>query len=567
MNLKSAMLVIAVLALAGCAAVAERDARLMDSGLPLSDLKRQYDVLHYTIRTDVLVEEKAIDGSATIRFRAKAPMNSLELHFDGEFDIRSVTRGDAALAYEQTAWNLVIDLGATMAAGEIADVTVDYAGQPVEAENPPWGGGFVWEKTPSGKPWIATAFQGEGCDVWWPCKDHPTGEPLNGVDLFITVPDGLTAASNGVLQSTTDAGDGRTTFHWKTESAINTYGIALNIAPYVLIESSYTSTNGTVVPVQFWAIEDHEAEARELFDREFQDIIDWFEKTVGPYPWGHEKLGIAETPHLGMEHQTINAYGNEFRKDEWGFDWLFHHELAHEWFGNVMTHATVSDMWLHEGFGAYMQALYTRDTWGEAAYYARMFPILQRIRSCFATAPVEEMSDDQLYFNTTTGPGPDIYAKGSWAMHTLRETIGDELFFRAVRILVYGTDRPETLQAPIEARLRSTDDFASIVSGVTGEDMSWFFDAYFRQAALPELAVTETDDGLLLTWSTEQDTDFPMPIDVRIDGELERIEFTDNTALIPEATRDDVLIDPWLDVLRYFPTVPRCDEREDASGG
>ena len=81
-------------------------------------------------------------------------------------------------------------------------------------------------------------------------------------------------------------------------------------------------------------------------------MIDFFERVVGPYPWGPEKLGIAETPHLGMEHQTVNAYGNEFERDDYGFDWLLHHELSHEWFGNLVSASNYADLWIHEGFAA-----------------------------------------------------------------------------------------------------------------------------------------------------------------------------------------------------------------------
>jgi len=89
-------------------------------------------------------------------------------------------------------------------------------------------------------------------------------------------------------------------------------------------------------------------------------MMDFYESTVGPYPFGDEKMGVVETPHLGMEHQTINAYGNGYKIDGRGFDWLLHHELSHEWFGNQLTNVNADDMWLHEGLGSYMQPLYDR---------------------------------------------------------------------------------------------------------------------------------------------------------------------------------------------------------------
>jgi aminopeptidase N len=539
-----------------------------DSGRPLSEGLKAYDVEHYTLRNDILVDTKSIAGSASIRFHTAEPLLTLELDFDGLFSIDRIEDASGELSYTRDEAKLFIVLADELAANTTHEVTVHYHGVPIEAERAPWDGGFVWDTTPSGKPWIATAMQGEGCDIWFPCKDHPSGEPQS-LDLFFTVPAGLTAASNGVLVNVADEADGRRTFHWHTDLQTNTYGIALNVAPYVLIESTFTSSNGTVVPLQFWAIEDHEEQARELFDREFKPVIEFFERKVGPYPWGQEKLGIAETPHLGMEHQTINAYGNEFARGPYGFDWLFHHELAHEWFGNVMTHKIVSDMWLHEGFGAFMQPEYAREVLGEAAFHASMYRTYQGIKSCNAIAPREEFSEDQLYFDDKEGKGPagDIYSKGTWLLHSLRNMIGEEPFWRAVRRLVYDTTSPELLKPPIEARFRTTDDFMRFASEESGQDLAWFFEVYARSGPLPVLEMTDGEDGLQLEWHAPNELPFPMPIPVRVNGELRTVTFVDNKATLADVSKRDVLVDPYMQVLRKLSVVPTCEERraEDAA--
>ena len=385
------------------------------------------------------------------------------------------------------------------------------------------------------------------------------------MDLYFTVPSELTAAANGVLVEVVEESNGQRTFHWRTEVATNTYGVALNVAPYVLIEGSYTSINGTEIPLMFWAIEDHEEAARTLFEAEFAKVLEFFERKIGPYPWGQEKLGVAETPHLGMEHQTINAYGNKFRRGEYGFDWLFHHELAHEWFGNLMTHATVSDMWLHEGFGAFMQPEYTKEVIGDAAFYSAMYNSYLKINACNAIAPREEFSADELYFDDPEGNGPagDIYTKGTWLLHSLRYVIGEDAFWRSVRRLVYDTVNPAALQAPIMPRLRSTDDFLRIASEEAGSDLGWFFEVYARRGPLPVLDAIETEEGLLLEWRSVDDLNFPMPIPVRIGGTLQRVEFHDRQTLLDGVRKLDVQIDPFMQVLRKLPVVPTCEERRE----
>jgi aminopeptidase N len=264
-----------------------------------------------------------------------------------------------------------------------------------------------------------------------------------------------------------------------------------------------------------------------------------------------------------MEHQTINAYGNEFRRGKHGFDWLFSHELAHEWFGNLMTHVTVSDMWLHEGTGAYMQPEFAREIVGDAAYYASMYDSYLKIVACNPIAPREEFSADQLYFDDVEGQGPagDIYTKGAWVLQSLRYVMGEENFWKAIRILLYDTAAPAQLKPPIEARLRSTDDFMRIASDVYGQDLDWFFEVYTRRGPLPVLASSATDAGIVLEWQNTGDLNFPMPVPVRINGGLERIEFDGNRAVLKGLASGDIQIDPFMNVLRKLSIVPTCEER------
>lgn len=562
--MKHSFLIVSMLALCSCALNKEvtRSEATTDSSRPLSEGLQSYDVEHYTLRNEILVDEKAIAGSSIIRFLAVRDMDTLELDFDGLFTIDGIKDDGGSLDYTRDEAKLYVKLRSPVTAGDSHEVTVQYHGVPLEAARAPWDGGFVWSETPGGKPWIATAMQGEGCDIWWPCKDHPAGEP-SSMDMYFTVPGELTAAANGVLVDVAEESDGRRTFHWRTEVPTNTYGVALNVAPYVLIEDSYTSVNGTEIPLMFWAIEDHETEARELFEKEFKKTLEFFERKLGPYPWGQEKLGVAETPHLGMEHQTINAYGNEFRRGAYGFDWLFQHELAHEWFGNVMTHKTVSDMWLHEGFGAFMQPEYTLELMGDAAFHSSMYNSYLGINACNPIAPREEFSADELYFDDPEGKGPagDIYSKGTWLLHSLRFVIGEDAFWRSVRRLVYDTVNPAELAAPIKPRYRTTDDYVRIASEEAGADLGWFFEVYARRGPLPVLAATDTDEGLLLEWQNIDDLDFPMPIPVRVDGNLKRVEFEGNRALLAGVHEADVQVDPFMQVLRKLPVVPTCEER------
>jgi aminopeptidase N len=220
-------------------------------------------------------------------------------------------------------------------------------------------------------------------------------------------------------------------------------------------------------------------------------------------------------------------------------------------------------MWLHEGTGAFMQPEYAREVIGDAAFYAAMYSTYQKITACNAIAPREEFSADELYFDDPEGRGPagDIYSKGSWLLHSLRYVMGEDEFWRALRILIYDTPEPEKLKAPIQARLRSTDDFLRIASEVYGQDLAWFFEVYARRGPLPVLQSRATSNGVVLQWQNVGALDFPMPIPVRIDGQLKRVEFVDNQALLKDVSLADIQIDPFMSVLRKLSIVPTCEER------
>lgn len=496
----------------------------------------------------VIPDDKAIDAVAVLNFTATAPLGAVVVELDTLLAVSSVQvdgREVAAGDWTNPEGRMTIPLPRPLAAGEKVSVRIAYAGKPRLAPNAPWDGGFVWANTADGAPWIATAVQPEGCDIFWPCIDSPLAEP-GQVDLHITVPSNLSAPSNGRFLGTVDHGDGWTTWNWSAANP-NTYAIALNIGPYVELKSDYRSRFGNVVPMSYWHLKsDDPAKAQALFDQ-FAPMMDFYEATVGPYPFGDEKMGVVETPHLGMEHQTINAYGNAYKLDGSGFDWLLHHELSHEWFGNQLTNRNADDMWLHEGLGSYMQPLYARWLNGDRFMQVYLQDHRRELINKFPVVSGTIKSEDEVY-KGDVGPGLDIYYKGSLIAHSLRMLIGDEAFFRSVTRIVYGTAEPRPGQ--FEPRYGTTDELLAIVNEETGEDLTWFFRGYLYNAALPDLKQTRDGDDLVLEWVTGDGGVFPMPVEIEIDGRLQTLAMTDGRGRIAAPATAHVLIDPENKVLR-----------------
>ena len=514
---------------------------------PAEQLALQFDSADLAI--EVLPAAKRLRGVATLAFTARAPVTRLLIDLDRNLPVSAVSVDGVALkpgAWSDPQGRLTIPLASSASPGQQLTVRITYGGVPHVAVNAPWDDGVVWSKTKDGKTWFATTAEGYGCDLFWPCLDFPTGEPALAT-LHITVPAGLKAPANGVLLGVDTLPDGRTTWNWRAKHP-NTYGIALTVGRYEELSGSYKSRYGNTIPMFYWYLPGEKADAQKLF-AEFAPTLDFFESVIGPYPFADEKVGVVETPHKGMEHQTVNAYGNKYAKTPDGFDDLFQHEFAHEWFANQLTAANWDDYWLHEGFATYMQPLFGEWREGSARYAAMMDKQRLRIDNKAPVVRGKLLTEEEVYEPTKGGAGQDIYFKASWMLHTLRWLIGDAAFFDAIRRVVYG--RPDPKPGNFEPRYGSTADFERAVSAATGRDYGWFFDAYLRRAALPDLVTQpRPGGGLSLRWQTGSGKPFAMPVEIAVHGKLVRVPMTDGIGTVTAPPGAHIVIDPDARVLR-----------------
>ena len=544
------------LCLALSALCAEEEVRNVSGGQLLPE-QAAYDVTHYGLELRVDPTKHTIAGQLLLRAKLTAPSDAILLHLDDRLTVQDVRAGEQPLGFHHGGGELRIvapdffRARSSGASGASFELVVRYSGEPRVAERPPWQGGFTWAQTADGSPWIATTCQGEGGDLWWPCKDHPSDE-ADSMDITISVPAPLVVASNGRLAGVDEGADGWRTYRWQVSTPINNYGVALNIAPYQTITRDYTSVAGDVFPVTYWVCPENLEAGKQLFE-EILKHLRFYEETYGPYPFRADKYGVAETPHLGMEHQTIIAYGNKYKGNIWGpkkfeFDSLHHHELAHEWWGNLVTARSWEDMWLHEGFGTYAQALYVEKLYGAAGYREQVDYYAAGLANKGPVAPRRTMNTREVYFGSEgDSPGGDIYNKGACVLHTLRYVIGDEPFFRALRRMAYPDPAMERVTDGSACRFATTDDFLAIAEHESGRELDWFFELYLRQPALPELRHEVVGDELRLAWHTPGERAFPMPVPVRIGGETLLVSMEGGTGTLELGGREFELDpDRWI---------------------
>ena len=269
------------------------------------------------------------------------------------------------LKYERDLNTVYVDFPETLRAGRTYDIAFHYSGAPQEQGR---FGGLAFRKDPAGRHWINTANEGEGSSVWWPSKDQWRDEP-EGMDMRVAVPNGLMDVSNGKFMGKTDLGDGYTRWDWRVHYPINSYNVSLNIGEYVQFSEKLGD-----LPMDYFVLPGSLEKAKKQF-AQAKPMIEAFEKYVGKYPFPKDGYKLIEVPYSGMEHQSAVTYGNRFANGylerDWTevgvslkFDFIIIHESGHEWFGNAVSAADVSDMWIQEGWTTYLEGVYVEALFG-----------------------------------------------------------------------------------------------------------------------------------------------------------------------------------------------------------
>src|SRR5688500_5375757 len=528
-------IVFLLIVLLSYSAFAQRElgVRPTETGGPLQPEQAAFDVQSYDVALKVDPKTKTISGTTVMIARVVTPTDSILLHLDTPYKVEKVYSqpGDrqTGLRFEHKEGKLRITFPARKQAGETFETIISYSGIPREAPRPPWVGGVIWTKTPGGADWVSVALQNDGADLLFPVKDHPSDKPSTAT-MRITVPDPLVGTGPGKLIETVKNADGTSTYIWRMTNPIPNYSIVFDAAPYRVIKDRTKSITGETIPIEFYILPESYDKGPKLIE-ETKKYNAFFEKYLGPFPWRSQKLGIVETPHLGMEHSTHIAYGNKFQYNEHGFDWLMLHEFGHEWWSNLVTANDWRDFWIHEGFQSFMDTLYLEHLGKKDEYFKAMQGRARATRNMQPVAPREAKFAYQVYLAAPdyVQSDGDIYGKGAVVLHTLRYLIGDDAFFRALRRMSYPTKQMESYTDGRQTRLVSTDDFLRIAEQESKMELDWFFEMYLRQPQLPKLIEQGLAGGPLreavsFCWETPGKMPFPMPIDVLIDGTTKRVE-------------------------------------------
>jgi aminopeptidase N len=497
---------------------------IYDSGGPLIPEQARMDVHFYDLSLAVDIDKQWIEGSLAVTYTALEDHDKIILDLDTTFEVSQINwmkdGRETTTLWERQSGELHIYMGENLEKGREVTVNVYYAGHPLSVDNPKkysWADGFFWAETPAGEPWVGNVSVLNGADIWWPCKDHPSDE-TDSMAMNITVDKGLTVAMNGRLRGITEHDDGTNTHHWFISTPVNNYAVTLNIAPYKTVQTTFKSVSGDTFPFIFYTIPEHYEQAKDHL-KYFERDMAFLEKLLGPYPFRADKYGVAETYYLGMETQSIIAYGNDFRLNEYGFDFLHFHELAHEWFANLVTCRDWKDWWIHEGFGSYTESLYAEDLKGEETYHEYARGYLERAQN---KKPV--VLSKTGHVSAREGYHSDVYGKGAAILHSLRYLLGKEKMYEALRRMAYPDPAMEKVTDGSQCRLSDTDEFQQIAEKLHGQSLEWFFHNYLMYSQIPALKSSVNDRVLKLEWQIQSNVPFEMPVQVKVGGKLKTVK-------------------------------------------
>jgi aminopeptidase N len=463
--------------------------------------ERAYDVLKYHLQVKIDPEERYISGFNTITFKAEAELPIMQIDLFENMQIDSIMYGSNRLNYKRKFNAVFVEFEKVLSSESIDSIQVFYSGNPIVAKNAPWDGGFVFKKDEEGNPWIAVAVQGTGASLWYPNKDHQSDEPEEAL-IEIAVPNGLTNVSNGRFIGKTDLQNGYTRWSYKVINPINNYDIVFNIANYVHFQDKFRDLD-----LDYYVLPYNLEKAKKHF-AEVKPMMECFYEKFGEYPFKEDGYKLVETPYLGMEHQSAVAYGNYYKMGYLGndlsgtgiglkWDFIIIHESGHEWFGNSITAKDIADMWIHEGFTTYSEAVYIECRWGKEDALKYLEGIRRNIGN---QAP---MIGD---YGVNSEGSSDMYPKGANLINTIRSIYNDdELWWKTLKDFAT-TYKHQTIDT------RMVEDFFNAPIAI---DLQPIFDQYLRHTTIPVLEFMEKGKRISYRWNTEV-ANFNMPVDVFI---------------------------------------------------
>jgi len=477
---------------------------------------RTYDVIHYTIKTRFDVPGQTVIGDETVTLKPlSSGFKSFELDASNmKIEAVSLSESNITLQWEQPPDKLAITLDRPYDPSDIIIVRIRYRAKPERGLYFIPKGGISNNANWSKPAQIWTQGEPEENHHWFPCYDFPDDKATS--EQYITTGADEIAISNGALLETINNADGTRTFHWKMEHPHASYLVSLIVGNYAKLDGAYKN-----IPLEYYTYRGTEETARRTFEKTPEMMRLFGQKLDYEYPYNrYAQTIVASFIFGGMENITATTHSdseilNGTTKDaQLAQENLISHELAHSWFGNLVTCKNWSELWLNEGFATFMEAVFREHEAGRDAY-------LEEMRSNASLYFLEDMLRYRRpirydrYGSAIDIFDSTVYKKGALVLHMLRETVGDEMFWKALHRYL-----EEFRYKPVE-----TSDLQRVFEVTTNQQLGWFFDQWIYKAGFPELRVRSSYHAptqmLTLEVTQTQSAEAMTPLVFRLPVEIE----------------------------------------------
>lgn len=428
-----------------------------------------FDVTHYEIHiNEIDFTNHTLQAQTIVTLTTLSATNAIELELK-TLTVSAVTSTDATISnFSQTGDVLTINLASSLAANATASFTITYGGNTF---NESWGGimwtnGYVCN--------MGVGFESIPHNLgkcWFPCVDNFTDKAT--YDVYVTVPNDLTAVCGGNLEGTTDNGDGTKTVHYNVPQEIATYHISFVAGDYVEWTDTYTGMERDI-PITVYVKPNQAGLVQGTFVN-VKDIANFFENNFGPYPFN--RIGYSITSVGCMEHIDNIGITSGVLTGNTSQEEYVAHEMSHMWFGNKVTCATAEQMWLNEGFAQFCGVFYRSGIYGESDFQQAMSTKINSITKWCKNEsnwiPLNNVPQTMTYDNNA------VYNRGAVVVNTMMNYIGRETFLEGMRSYL----NTYNYSAATSEQLRDA------LTNATGIDMNGFFDTYVFTAGLPHYGV------------------------------------------------------------------------------
>ncbi|MDX8339698.1 M1 family metallopeptidase [Draconibacterium sp. IB214405] len=456
------------------------------------------DVQHYKFEIHLNDTTNRIEGTAAISIKFLQAANDITLDLvnksgDNGMLVYSIQKDGNDLDFKQANNKLEILLNEQVQAGSVVKFYVAYSGIPTD--------GLIISENKYGKRTFFGDNWPDRAQYWLPCVDHPSDKAT--LEFLVYAPEHYEVVSNGLRVEKKQLPDNMEFTHWKEDVPISTKLMVIGVADFA-VGNKFKAND---IPISSWVFEENKEQGFKNY-KYGAEALNYFSELIGPY--SYEKLAHVQskTRYGGMENATCIFYNENTGTSDRSQEGLFAHEVAHQWFGNSVTEQNWHHVWLSEGFATYLTNVYMQHFYGDEVFKERLKGDRERViaYSKRNLAPIIDTTVTE-YIRLLN---PNSYQKANWFLHMLRIKLGDKTFFEGLQKYYHEYQNSTAL----------TKDFQQVMEAVSGEDLSYFFNQWLRQAGHPIFDISsetlEQKEVIIKLRQIQKGYFYRLPIDIKI---------------------------------------------------